>query len=64
MKAGDDRPSRTHVGYRNWLEAVSWRLLNSILAGSPYGDHRQGRGVCVWCNGRSAVLEMNHRQPL
>jgi hypothetical protein len=37
-------------------------MLYSVLHGSSYGNHGEGRGVCVWCNGLSTVLETRHRR--
>jgi hypothetical protein len=34
-------------------------LLYSVLCGSSYGNHGQGRAVYVWCIRRFAVLEVN-----
>ena len=32
-------------------------MLYSVVYGSPYGNHGEGRGVYVWCNRLSTVLE-------
>src|SRR5215208_7263489 len=37
-------------------------MLYAVVYMSPYDNHGQGRGVCVWCNRGSTVLETRHRQ--
>ena len=61
---------RTEAGTTSWGAACIYIIVNKVSAfipvssdtatllyGSPYGNHGEGRGVCVWCNGRPTVLE-------